>query len=233
VRVVGYARVSTDLQADQGISLEAQASKIRSYCDLHDLELVEILEESASGKNLRRPKLQRALQMLREDEADSLLVVKLDRLTRSLRDLLELIESYFQDRYSLLSVAEHIDTRTAAGRLMLNLLMVVAQWERETIGERTAFALRHLADLGFWTGTRPPYGWKPGLPDADGRRRLVLDMAEQRVINDAIELRLAGHSLRSVGQELWDRGHRPRSADTWSPELIDRITKPARQAQAG
>jgi len=226
---VGYARVSTDMQADQGISLDAQVAKIRAYCGLHDLELVAVLEETGSGKSLERPLLQQALGMLRAGEADALLVVKLDRLTRALRDLLELIESYFQD-YSLLSVAEHIDTRTAAGRLMLNLLTVVAQWERETIGERTSFALAHLASLGCWTGTRPPYGWHAGPADAEGRRRLEPDMDEQAVILDAIELRSRGNTLRSVAAELWAMGHRPRQGSAWSPELIDRITKPGRQA---
>jgi site-specific DNA recombinase len=86
--------------------------------------------------------------MLQAHEAEGLAVCKLDRLTRSVRDLGGLIEIYFSNGIALLSVGEQIDTTTAAGRFMLNVLGSVAQWERETIGERTATALRHKRAKG-------------------------------------------------------------------------------------
>jgi len=146
-RVIGYVRVSTVHQADGGVSLDAQQRKLELYAELHDLELVGIeIDAGASAKTLRRPALQRALAKLNAGEADGLLVAKLDRLTRSVCDLGTLVERYFADRFSLLSVADSIDTRSAAGRLVLNVLASVSQWEREATGERTAEALRHIRD---------------------------------------------------------------------------------------
>ncbi|MBX3229223.1 MAG: recombinase family protein [Labilithrix sp.] len=145
-RVVGYIRVSTDGQADAGTSLEAQRAKLTAYAEAMDLDLVTIEEDAGiSAKTVvGRPGLLRALGRLDADEADGLLVVKLDRLTRSVRDLGDLVERYFSRRHSLLSLGDSIDTRTASGRLVLHIIGSVAQWEREAIGERTRDALAHL-----------------------------------------------------------------------------------------
>ena len=138
-RTIAYLRVSTDKQADRGVSLEAQRAKIDAYAALFDLELVAIeVDAGVSAKTLARPALDRALAMLRAGKADALLVVKLDRLTRSVRDLCDLVDRYFRDgKLALLSVGEQVDTRTAAGRMVLNMLTVIGQWEREANGERT------------------------------------------------------------------------------------------------
>src|SRR6266699_1866769 len=107
-RAVGYIRVSTDKQAEHGISLEAQHAKLTQYAALYDIELVDIIVDAGvSAKSLNRPGLQRALGMLRKGQADALLVAKLDRLTRSTRDLGTLVEEDLaRGKWSLLSVAE-------------------------------------------------------------------------------------------------------------------------------
>ena len=130
-KTVAYVRVSTDKQADAGQSLEAQRAKVESYAGLYDLELVEVIVDAGvSAKNLSRPGLDRALAMLKSGKAEALLVVKLDRLTRSVRDLGELVEHYFASgKAALLSVSEQIDTRSAGGRLVLNVLASVSQWD--------------------------------------------------------------------------------------------------------
>src|SRR5215813_9951188 len=125
VRVVGYTRVSTDQQASEGLSLAAQKAKLEQYAALYDLELVVIIEDAgASAKTLDREGLQQALGMLRKGMTDGLLICKLDRLTRSVRDLGTLIEDYF-DRYTLMSIEDKVDTSSASGRLILNILMSV------------------------------------------------------------------------------------------------------------
>lgn len=92
-RTIAYVRVSTDKQAEKGVSLEAQRAKLAAYADLYDLDVVEVVVDAGvSAKTLQRPGLTRALDMLRKGAADALLVVKLDRLTRSVRDLGELVE---------------------------------------------------------------------------------------------------------------------------------------------
>jgi site-specific DNA recombinase len=157
-RVVGYIRVSTEKQADSGLSLDAQRAKLTAYATALDLTLVAIVVDAGeSAKTLDRPGLARVLAMLDAGEADGVLVAKLDRLTRSVRDLADLIERYFSERptvraCTLLSVADSIDTRTAAGRLVLNVLASVGQWEREVISERTTEALDVLKARGVKLG---------------------------------------------------------------------------------
>ncbi|MBY0275907.1 recombinase family protein [Candidatus Binatia bacterium] len=153
-RLLAYARVSTDEQATTGVSLSAQRERIESYVRLYGGELIDVVVDAGvSAKTLRRPGLERLLQQLDEGEADGVVVAKLDRLTRSVRDLGDLVEKYFAEgRFVLLSVGEQIDTRSAGGRLVLNLLASVSQWERETIGERTKVALQHLQAQGAHIG---------------------------------------------------------------------------------
>src|SRR5438132_4732920 len=112
-KAIGYIRVSTDKQAEHGVSLEAQQAKLTQYAALYDIELVEVIVDAGvSAKTLDRPGLQRALGMLRKVQTHALLVAKLDRLTRSVEDLGELIRTVFvPGKADLLSVGEQIDTR--------------------------------------------------------------------------------------------------------------------------
>jgi site-specific DNA recombinase len=220
-RTVAYLRVSTDKQADHGLSLDAQREKALAYADLYDLHLVEVITDAgASAKTLFRPGLQRALAKLRANEAEAILVVKLDRLTRSVHDLGVLLDEYFtHPRFALLSVSENIDTRSAGGRLVLNVLASVAQWEREAIGERTKAALGVKRHRGQYTGGRPPYGWRLGT---DGTT-LDPDPAEQAVIAEAGNLRERGWSLRRIAVELDRRGMRSRSGTPLSLSAVHRM----------
>jgi DNA invertase Pin-like site-specific DNA recombinase len=199
-RTVAYLRVSTDKQADHGVSLEAQRAKVTAYAAIYDLELVDVIVDAgASAKTLEREGLTKALGMLRSGKADALLVVKLDRLTRSVRDLGTLVEKFFANsRWALLSVGEQVDTRTAAGRLVLNVLASVAQWEREATGERTSAALQHKAAEGEYTGGGAPYGFRI----AEDGVRLVEVPEEQRVVGLARALRAEGRSLRAIARKL-------------------------------
>jgi site-specific DNA recombinase len=218
-RAVAYVRVSTDKQADKGVSLEAQQAKVKAYAELYNLEIVEtIIEAGVSAKTLERPGLQRALTLLRGRDADALLVVKLDRLTRSVRDLGELVDKHFAPgKAALLSVSEQIDTRSAAGRLVLNVLASVSQWEREAIGERTSVAMRHKADVGEYIGGGAPYGFKVV------GERVEQDPAEQLVIAAAKELRGGGLSLRRVAAELELRGYRSRKGTRFEAAQVARM----------
>ena len=115
--------------ADRGVSLDAQRAKAEAYAALYDLELVAVeIDAGVSAKSLDRPALARALALLDAGEADALLVVKLDRLTRSVGDLGALVKRCNRGGWALLSVSEQVDTRTAAGRLVLNVLASVAEW---------------------------------------------------------------------------------------------------------
>ncbi len=224
-RTVAYLRVSTDKQAEHGVSLDAQRAKVIAYAALYDLDLIAIIEDAGqSAKSLKRPGLDEALDMLRTGQADALLVVKLDRLTRSVTDLGHLLETLFHDgRWALMSVSENIDTRSAAGRLVLNVLASVSQWEREIIGERTRAALAHKRSLREYTGGRVPYGWRL---DSDGKT-LDAEPSEQAVIARAITLRAEGLSLREVALTLDKEGHTSRVGTPLSPSVVSRFIREA------
>lgn len=218
-RVIAYVRVSTDKQADQGFSLPAQRAKVAAYAALYELDVIDILEETGSAKTLARPGLDRARAMLKSKQADALLVVKLDRLTRSVSDLGTLIENDFaQGKAALLSVSEQIDTRTAGGRLVLNILGSVSQWEREAIGERTSVAMRHMKAQGEYTGGQARYGF---APDANGTLQPVPH--EQETLTLIRTLRAQRLSLRKIANVLTERGHTSRGAKPFAATQIARM----------
>lgn len=214
-KAIGYIRVSTDKQADHGVSLDAQREKLKAYAMLYDIELVDLVVEQGSAKCLKRDGLQEALGRLGVD-ADALLVVKLDRLTRSVADLGRLVETYFQD-HALLSVGEQIDTRSAAGRLVLNVLASVSQWEREVIGERTSAAMQHMRSMNKYTGGKVPYGYK--LVEGE----LVEDKAEQCVIMLVAKYKGLGLSYTKIARVLKDAGHLSRTGKQFDHKSIKQM----------
>lgn len=228
-RAIGYVRVSTEEQSKEGVSLDAQTDKLRQYAALDDIELVEVIrDEGQSAKTLERPGLQKALKMLRDGEADGILIAKLDRLTRSVRDLATLLDGYFGEKgaHQLSSVAEKIDTRTAAGRMILNILMSVAQWEREAIAERTRDALRHKVSRGERVG-RPSYGYVLAADGADAkgkpRFKLVEDPRQQAGIQRMADLRSFGLSLREICRRLGDEDFPTKDGKPWQAATVRQI----------
>jgi DNA invertase Pin-like site-specific DNA recombinase len=204
MKVIGYARVSTEEQAREGVSLEAQEAKLRAYAELYELDLVEVVVDAGySAKTLVRPGLQTVLTGLEAGRAGGLLVAKLDRLTRSVRDFSTLLETYFKSRFTLLSVADQVDTRSASGRLMLNLLTSMAEWERETIGERTAAALAH----------KKAQGAKLGAPSLEHPQTLAR----------MLELKASGMTYRAVCQALTSEGFPTLKGGAWRPGTVKRI----------
>lgn len=216
-KAIAYIRVSTDKQAEQGISLDAQRQKIEAYASLYDLQLVDVVVEQGSAKTLERDGLKSVLARLQAGEAGALIVAKLDRLTRSVADLGYLVEKHFQAA-ALLSVSEQIDTRSAAGRLVLNVLASVSQWERETIAERTSAAMQHLKAVGRYTGGHAPYGFQIG-PDG----QLVECEAEQRVLMIVRNYREQGLSVRKIANVLSEQGFRSRAGKPFSFQVIGRL----------
>jgi len=224
MRVIGYARVSTEEQATRGMSLAAQAEKMRGYCALYDLELASVVEDAgASGRSLARPGLTTVLGAVRRREVEGVLVARLDRLTRTIGDMATLIDGYFGDKAgrSLFSVAEAIDTRTAAGRLVLNILVSVAQWEREAIGERTRDALRHRRATGRVYG-HPPLGY------AVAGDRLVPVETELRSIAEVRRLGAGGASVRAICAALTAGGFSPKRGGAWQPSTVHAILRRSR-----
>jgi len=157
MRAVGYIRVSTEEQAREGISLDAQEDKVKKYADLHNLELVELIsDEGKSGKDLNREGIQKVIFLRQERKVDHLIVYKMDRLTRRLLDLLTLIEEVFKpNKVQFHSITEKIDTATAQGKFFLAIMGAMAQMERDLISERTKEALRYKISKGELVGSSP------------------------------------------------------------------------------
>lgn len=224
IKVVGYVRVSTDRQSVEGHSLDAQEKRLRAYADAMDIEIVGLeVDAGLSASSLNRPGLQRALARLDAREARGILVVKLDRLTRSVKDLCTLVERYFKDgAVHLISVQESVNTATASGRMVLNVLTSVAQWEREATAERTTAVMQHMKSQGLFTGGWPPYGYRlegGALKRHDG---------EQEVIARAKALRAAGLSLRAIATEIGP----VRDGKVFHPQTIVRMTEAPDTLQA-
>ena len=159
--------------------------------------------------------------MLRKGDVEALVVAKLDRLTRSVRDLGQLLDDHFgaKGKSALLSVSEQIDGRAAGGRMVLNLLTAVAQWERETIGERVKTAMQHMRSQGRRVG-QIGYGWRLA---AGSTTVLEPEPSEQAVIAQARELRASGLTLRTICGELTTRGHLSRAGKPFGSAQVLRM----------
>lgn len=152
-RAVGYRRVSTDMQGDSGAGLEAQQASIVREAEHKGFELLEVATDIASGKNITaRPELQRVLDLLAGGHADVLIVSKLDRLSRSMLDFAGLMAVAQKQGWAVDVVELGFDTTTPNGKLVVNILMSLAEWERETIGARTRDALGAVRERGTKLG---------------------------------------------------------------------------------
>lgn len=223
MKVIAYIRVSSEEQAQSGLGLESQQAKIQAYCDLYGHEIVELVTDAGiSAKNLKRPGIQAALAALESGRADGLVIFKLDRLSRNVADMGSLITKYFSEKAgkALLSVSDQIDTCTAGGRLVLNVLMSVAQWEREAIGERTAAALEAKADRGEVKGGAAPLGKQWG----EETKKHEENQQEAQAVKLIHELRETGLSMRQIVDELNRRGVPvARKGNKWHLTTIHRV----------
>ena len=221
MKAIGYVRVSTERQADRGVSLEAQAAKIKAMALVQGAELVDIIVEGGeSAKTLNRPGMVKLMALVDKGKVQAVIVAKLDRLTRSVKDLCELLERFERRGVALISVAESLDTGSAAGRLALNIMAAVSQWEREAIGERTRDALRHKRANGERVGNIQ-FGYRLS---ADGTH-LEPDPGEQAVLAEIRALRKNGHTLRGIAAALNRKALRTRRGSAWRLEHVARIVK--------
>lgn len=218
---VGYVRVSTDKQAGKGVSLEAQAEKIRAMAVVHGAELIDIIVDGGeSAKSLQRPGMERLLTLVDGKKVQAVIVAKLDRLTRSVKDLCTLLDRFERRSVALISVAESLDTGSAAGRLVLNIMTAVSQWEREASGERTRDALSHKRNRGERVGNIP-FGSRLA---GDGEH-LEPDPVEQAALAEIRRLRNEGTSMRAIAANLNETAYRTRRGTPWRLESVARALK--------
>jgi site-specific DNA recombinase len=223
-RVVGYVRVSSTDQVRHGISLAEQEQRICGYCAAHGLELVFVAaDEGISGKGTgNRPGLQNALRLLRRRKAGGLVVVKLDRLSRSLQDALDLVAQSEREHWELHSIAENLDTSTPHGRFVVHLFAALAQLEREQIGERTRNGMAELRRQGRRISRRPPFGFR-----FEGNRLEPVD-DEQVILERMVALGQSGCGSTVIARALNADGlHNPRTGRMWTPGNVWGILRTA------
>lgn len=217
---IGYARVSTEDQASEGVSLEAQRAKIAAWCIANDVELLDIQTDAglSGGRSDNRPGLQTAIEQACKTKA-VLVVYSLSRLARSTRDTIDIGERLDKAGADLVSLSEKIDTTTAAGKMVFRLLAVMAEFERDQISERTKFALAHKRAKSQRVG-EIPYGFDLA-PDGE---TLLPNEAEQETIRIIHELRKRGKSLRAIAEALTNDQRTPKKgAPKWTHTTIARI----------
>lgn len=219
--VIGYLRVSTPGQADDGVSLEAQQARIEAYSVANGLELSELFTDAISGKRQdNRPELQKALDRACREGA-VLVVYSLSRLARSTRDTIDIGERLDKAGADLVSLSEKIDTTTAAGKMVFRMLAVMAEFERDLVSERTASAMSYKRSQGERVGT-VPYGFDLA---ADGIN-LLENAKEQAALRIIDELHAAGMSLRKIASELNGRNITTKGGKkAWSHTTVQRIVK--------
>lgn len=219
MRAIIYTRVSTSEQATEGISLENQLDKIKAYCYSRDWEVIQIIsDEGLSGKNLSRPGIQEIINLAKQRAFDVVVTYKLDRLTRSVKDLGYLIEDVFNKfDIAFTSVTDNFDTSTANGKLILNILGSVAQWERDIIAERTKDALNYKKQ-NKKVYSNCPLGY---LVNESGN--LIEDKKEQETINYIKSLRQQGLSYSKIANQLNDESIPTKNNKKWHSETIKKI----------
>ncbi len=215
---IGYIRVSTEGQAVDGVSLDAQRAKIEAWATLNDYELVAVhVDAGISGKGMtNRPGLQAALADCQKGSA--LVIYSLSRLARSTKDTLEISERLAKAGADLVSLSEKIDTTSAAGKMVFRMLAVLAEFERDQISERTTTAMQFKKGKGELVGA-VPYGFEL----AEDGVALLENSAEQAAISQAKKLHTGGMSLRKIAAELNRHGFNARNGQAFQSTQILRM----------
>jgi len=212
-----YTRVSTTEGLDQEFtSLDNQRESAESYIASQKSEgwiaLPERYDDPGfTGANTERPALQRLMADIKAGKVNCVVVYKVDRLSRSLLDFSQLLESFEQNNISFVSVTQHFNTNTSMGRLTLNILLSFAQFEREIISERTRDKMAASKRKGKWVGGSPPLGY-----DIDKvNKRLVINPKEAELVKKIFDLYLEKKSLLSVATALNENGYTTKSYTTF------------------
>lgn len=238
-RVVAYTRVSTDEQALVGVSLEAQRARIAAYADIYGLTCVDFKYDVASGalRPEKRPGLAAALDLVQTGAADGIVVVKLDRLSRSTTDILNLVARAGREEWRLVSVSEQLDTASAAGRFTVTVLAAMSEMERGIISERTRVAMGQIASQGRARSHRLPFGFRvEGRPTETEllkgeRGKLVEQPEEQALLRKMLKLKARGLGAHAIASRLNARGVlNPRTGRRWSVGGVSAILATAARA---
>jgi DNA invertase Pin-like site-specific DNA recombinase len=206
-RVLGYIRVSTEEQKGSGAGLAAQRAAILAECEYRGWHLIEVVEDAGySAKDLKRPGVQAALDVLHQGGADALVVAKLDRLSRSMLDFASIMAAAQKQGWGMIALDCAVDTTTPAGEAMANVLATFAQFERRLISQRTKDALAVKKAQGVKLG-------RPRLLDHEVVERIVL-------------ARESGETLAAIAANLnRDKVPTAQGGLRWYPSSVNAVLK--------
>lgn len=219
-----YCRVSTDEQAREGVSLDEQQVRLKSYCRAMgwDISPLIFVDDGYSAKSTDRPQLNKLLAKVRNGEISKIMVTKLDRMSRRLLDLLKMIDLFQEHDVSFISISESFDTNTPSGRLTLQVLGAVAEFERERIRERVFENMFHAAKGGKWL-TQSPYGYRLQ------NKELVIHDEEAKIVRRVYDAYLEkGLGYYAIAKILNEEGIPSRFNKEWSLRSVKlMLTNPA------
>ncbi len=211
-----YIRVSTDAQYEEGYSVDAQKQKLEQYCRLKDITDYQFyIDGGWSGSNIERPEMKRMIDNIRSKQVSAVVVYKLDRLSRSQKDTVFLLEDVFiPNGCNFISLNENFDTTTPYGKAMIGILSVFAQLERENIRERTRMGMQERVKSGLWMGGgRVPFGY-----DYDPGKDILIPNEHAKDVKQIYELYLQGYSTTQLS-EMFDV-----SEDKQITDILTRVT---------
>ncbi|MFA5604005.1 MAG: recombinase family protein [Bacilli bacterium] len=221
VKTAIYLRVSTEDQAKEGFSISAQKEKLTKYVEVNDWELYDyFIDDGISGKNITdRPELTRLIELVKKKEINNVLVYKLDRLTRSVKDLINLIELFEQHECSFSSLTEKLDTSNAVGRMFIKIIGIFAEFERENLAERVSFGYEEKTRQGNYTNTNGVYGYEYII----GKGNLVINEEEAELVRHTYQKYLNGKAMISIAKEYNQLEVPTKRGGNWSQSTIQSI----------
>jgi len=219
VRAAIYTRVSTEDQAKEGFSLDAQLDKLRSYCKARDWIVAdEYIDDGYSGRNVKRPAYSKMMSEM--DRWDLLLVIKMDRIHRNQKNFMLMMEKLNKNEKEFASMSESFDTSTAMGRFVMNIIQGIAQLESEQIGERVYACMEQKAKTnGGVLGFNIPYGYNY----SDGK--LIINEDEARIIKNIYSRYRNGKSMGEIAKMLNSIKIPTKKGGLWAKKTISTILK--------
>lgn len=216
-RVYIYTRVSSAGQADN-TSLDMQKEKCMAFCTINDYEVIEVVEEVMSGKNVDdREGLKRILDDVNNGDADGLVVLRLDRLARHTLGVLQIAEEFLKNGKTLAIVELSIDTSTPAGKMVLTMMAAVAEMERACIRQRCADGRAAKKAAGGRIGGRAPYGFQVE------NDQLVEVPEQQSTIEEMKRLRGSGMAYGKIADALNERGIAAQTGKRWYATSVSNV----------
>lgn len=219
VRVAIYTRVSTEDQAKEGFSLDAQLDKLRSYCKARDWVIGgEYIDDGYSGRNVKRPAYSRMMEEM--DKWDALLVIKMDRIHRNSKNFMLMMEHLKKEEKEFVSMSESLDTSTAMGRFVMDIIQRIAQLESEQIGERVYVGMEQKARTnGGVLGFNIPYGYDY----VDGK--LLVNEDEAKQVKNIFQMYLNGLSMKKIADILNSKSIPTKQNKIWGSQTVSMILK--------